>query len=138
MPGLSQYQKWINNLSEERLLEFKEHKKIYGREWSLKNRNKINTNRRRWVLKIKREVLDFYGGKCDCCQETRIEFLSIDHINGGGNKHRQELNISGGKEFYLWLRKNSFPTGYRVLCHNCNQSLGFYHYCPHKEARGDL
>jgi hypothetical protein len=30
------------------------------------------------------------------------------------------------------LRQNSYPTGYRVLCHNCNFALGHYGYCPHK------
>jgi hypothetical protein len=31
-----------------------------------------------------------------------------------------------------WLRKNGFPKGFRVLCHNCNFAHGHYGYCPHK------
>jgi hypothetical protein len=32
---------------------------------------------------------------------------------------------------YLWLKRNNYPTGFRVLCHNCNLAIGFYGYCPH-------
>jgi len=28
-----------------------------------------------------------------------------------------------------------YPTGFRVLCHNCNQAIGLYGYCPHKTPR---
>jgi hypothetical protein len=66
--------------------------------------------------------------KCDCCGETTLEFLSIDHVNGGGSKHRKELN---GISIYAWLKRNKYPVGFRVLCHNCNLSIGYYGYCPH-------
>lgn len=38
-----------------------------------------------------------------------------------------------GKNLYYWLLVHNFPKGFRVLCHNCNQSLGMYGYCS--EAR---
>jgi len=60
-----------------------------------------------------------------------MEFLAIDHINGGGEKERRKLR-RGGVNFCIWLRSHDFPKGYRVLCHNCNMSLGIYGYCPHK------
>jgi hypothetical protein len=67
----------------------------------------------------KRKVLVIlhYGGKCACCGESRIEFLTIDHINGGGCKHRRRIR---GIPFYQWLIKHGLPKGYRVLCLNCN------------------
>lgn len=69
--------------------------------------------------------------RCACCYESRLEFLSIDHINGGGNKHRKELarHYVG---IYQWLEKSSYPSGFRVLCMNCNTAIGFYGYCPHQ------
>jgi len=73
--------------------------------------------------------VESYGGECVCCGENNLEFLCIDHINGGGNKHRKKVGHGG--TFYRWLRKNNMPEGYRVLCHNCNQSIGYYGYCPH-------
>lgn len=72
-----------------------------------------------------------YGNKCACCGETRPEFLSIDHIEGGGRQHRLELKEQN-KKFYHWLQQEGYPKGYRVLCMNCNTSRGFFGYCPHE------
>lgn len=81
--------------------------------------------------RLRLEVLTHYSSgepQCECCGEKKIEFLAIDHINGGGRKHRASLKTS----IYRYLRKHGYPSGYRVMCHNCNQSLGQYGYCPHK------
>lgn len=85
--------------------------------------------------KLRLDCLVAYGGaepKCACCGERHLAFLAIDHIGGGGNKHRKENNIGSGKGFYCWLRRNNFPQGFRVLCHNCNMAIGFYGSCPHQ------
>lgn len=60
------------------------------------------------------------SGKCVYCNFEDIRALSIDHINGGGEKHRKSLGMStGGYPFYAWLVKNNYPDGYQVLCMNC-------------------
>lgn len=85
------------------------------------------------------EVLSSYSGgepKCACCGESMLDFLSIDHIDGGGNEHRKQKGI-WGSGIYRWLKKNGFPAGYQVLCHNCNQAKGFYGICPHQRAKID-
>lgn len=69
----------------------------------------------------KKEVMFQYGNSCQCCGEENLDFLAIDHIEGGGTKHREE--VGGGSNFYLLLKKQGFPKGYRVLCHNCNFSV---------------
>lgn len=73
---------------------------------------------------------------CACCGAKQVEFLTIDHIHGGGAKHRRSLgggSLSGGaSKLYSWLRRNGFPEGYRVLCQNCNFSRGVFGYCPHE------
>ena len=74
-------------------------------------------------------VLNHYGLSCACCGEKTVQFLGIDHMNGGGNQHRKK--IGGGSRFYQWLRQQGFPTGYQTLCHNCNMAKGFYGECPH-------
>src|ERR1700757_476788 len=66
--------------------------------------------------------------KCACCGETVLEFLSLDHINGGGRQHRKTIKM----RWWEWLRKNKYPEGFRVLCHNCNQAIGLYGICPHQ------
>lgn len=69
---------------------------------------------------LKREVMEAYGGcKCSHCPETDLRFLEIDHIDGGGGKHAKEIGGSG-HNFYQWLKRNSFPKGFRVLCRTCN------------------
>lgn len=90
---------------------------------------------KRYREKIRRHVIKHYSnGKmcCACCGENLYEFLCIDHIAGGGNKHRGEIKRGTGCAFYVWLKKNHYPEGYRVLCYNCNSSLGHYGYCPHQ------
>lgn len=100
-------------------------------------KNKCKDYSRRYRL----TCITFYGGvnpKCACCGESIYEFLSIDHINGGGNKHRKEMRSGqtkssfGGATTYRWLINNKFPEGFQVLCHNCNLAKGYYGKCPHE------
>jgi hypothetical protein len=122
-------------------------KKNRNREWYLRNRDKAlqyskdyrldhpeKRKERRWHNKCL--VLFHYSHskipRCECCGESYIEFLTIDHIDGGGERHRKSIGRRAGYEFYIWLIKNGFPNGYRVLCLNCNTSIGLYGYCPHK------
>ena len=106
----------------------------YFSEWRRENRDKWNAYKREWHRANRLEVLLHYSGgelQCCCCGENKIEFLCIDHINRGGTRQRKRLG-GGSTLIYDWLKKNNFPLGYRVLCHNCNSSLGFYGYCPHQ------
>lgn len=71
---------------------------------------------------IKLAAFDAYGGPvCSECGEDDVSILEIDHINGGGTRHRKELGMTGGYQFYLWLRNENYPDGYRVLCPTCNK-----------------
>lgn len=66
-----------------------------------------------------RTIFHYSDGKmcCNTCGENIIELLTLDHINGSGNKHRKSL---GNPNLYTWLRKNNYPDGYQILCYNCN------------------
>lgn len=106
----------------------KEQRKMIHKAWRLKN----PTWMRDRLRKIRTEVLIHYGGnppKCKCCEENTKEFLSIDHINNDGKEHRKTVKAS-----YLapWIKKNNFPSGFQVLCYNCNLAKGFLGYCPHQ------
>ncbi len=107
--------------------------RITTKAWYVKNKNRVNQIKRERRYGLKLQILAAYGGaKCVCCGETVISFLSIDHINGGGNQHRKKLG--GGWNFYRWLIKNNYPTGYQVLCMNCNFGKRMNHgICPHKD-----
>jgi hypothetical protein len=102
-------------------------------KWKRTHREQINAHGREVQQKRRLDVLKRYGNKCQCCGETRTEFLSIDHVHGGGTKERK---LIGQKGVYNKLWKS--PTrlsGYQVLCYNCNLSLGFLGYCPHTREK---
>lgn len=80
---------------------------------------------------MKEEFCRHYGGAfCSCCGEAELRFLSIDHIHGGGSKHREEIGMS----IYKWLRLNSWPQGFRVLCMNCQFGTRYGKTCPHQRS----
>lgn len=87
---------------------------------------------------IKIAVLNAYGGQqCACCGQTGLQFLALDHIDGGGNRHRAE--IGEGAPFYKWLKRNSYPPGFQVLCHNCNQAKALNNnICPHQTGESPM
>ena len=69
---------------------------------------------------------------CKCCHlNSDIAFLSVDHI--GGKKQMDndlkltEKGYSSDLDTYQllrWLRRNDFPDGFQILCHNCNHAKG--------------
>lgn len=103
-----------------------------------KNHARIRAQHKgRWE-RIKDEAFKKYGGyKCNCCGEMEKLFLTLDHINGGGTKHRKETK-GGGQWVYRWILKNDFPPGFQVLCMNCNFGKGQnfrkngINKCPHE------
>lgn len=101
------------------------------------NREGINKTNRKWRWKVRCETISHYGKECICCGELNMKFLTIDHIKGGGNKHRREINNGGvqsGYLMYAWLRKNNYPKGFQTMCMNCNWARQHNNgICPHKE-----
>jgi hypothetical protein len=133
------------------------------REYNAKNREKIVENLRIYYRKkmadpkrksaerirtrtfwrdLRDEVVAAYGGKCACCGEAEPRFLSIDHVNNDGADHRRSLGAGtgngkgGGSRTLVWLRQNSYPPGFQVLCMNCN--MGKFRNggtCPQQTSR---
>jgi len=101
----------------------------YSRQHYLENKERILPTKKLYRDRIKIEVFSTYCPgeiKCACCQIKYLPFLTIDHINRDGADHRkQQGNGFGGYKFYLWLKRNDYPTGFRVLCFNC-QKDSFY------------
>lgn len=106
------------------------------KEWGLRNVAQLAATAAERRLRVRMLVLVHYSidgtPACRCCGEAHVEFLSIDHIDGEGTRHRKAIGKVGAS-FYAWLVKQGLPTGYRVLCHNCNMAMGFYGTCPHQD-----
>lgn len=78
------------------------------------------------------QLIEAYGGKCACpkCPETNTAFLTLEHVNGDGRKHRAER----GSHTYADLRRRGYPKdGYTLLCWNCNAMTRYGRTCPHEE-----
>jgi len=98
-------------------------------------REQENKRKQEERLKLKIEAFTHYSyGKiaCACCGETEINFLSLDHIENNGAKERRQFR-RGGVLFYRLLRQKDYPTGYQVLCMNCNYGKRMNNgICPHQ------
>lgn len=109
----------------------KVYQKEHSKRWPERRKKQFHLAALRRNVKLKEQIIAAYGGKCECCGENKREFLTIDHIGGWGRKHRREIGNSG-TAIKLWLVRNKFPEGFRILCWNCNCSRGQVGYCPHE------
>lgn len=95
----------------------------------------INNWRQNHRKQKKIEVINKYGGKCACCGENNIGFLTIDHINNDGHKKRKE-NTSEGNIIDHLYHKEVDKSVYQVLCFNCNFGKNCNNgVCPHSESK---
>jgi len=99
-------------------------------------KERMTKNYKAFFLKVWKEAFVFFG-PCACCGENELEFLSLDHINGNGAEERGR-GISG-IQILERLRREGWPEEakkeYRLLCYNCNFTIGHYGYCPHHPER---
>lgn len=99
---------WKKHLSNLRIKNKSAHKNILQRAMNQKQ---------------KQQCISVYSNqenKCQCCGNSDMEVLCLDHINNDGNIHRKEvLGINRGK-LYQWAINNDFPAIFQVLCLNCN------------------
>lgn len=88
---------------------------------------------------LKTEVFLHYSKdlKCQCpkCEIKDINFLTLDHVNNDGAKHRKSLGGIKkqwtGERIYSWAKNNNYPTIFQILCYNCNLAKAKYGKCPH-------
>lgn len=101
----------------------------YHRRSYVKHKTETDAAHRSYHERVRNACFDAYGGKCVCCGETEYEFLTFEHVNGGGRQHRKTVPHT-----QRWLYKNGFPkdVGITLLCMNCNLAEGRRGGCPHK------
>lgn len=97
-------------------------------KWRSSNPGRFNTYMAERRQRIKVDLVTGYGGKCTCCGETAIEFLTLEHLNGGGRAHRAAKDSLA---IFNEVIKAGFPNEYTILCMNCNFAKRFGKECPH-------
>lgn len=115
----------------------REEKNRWVASWSTERKQTYEAKRKQNRILRKKVVIDGYGGKCACCGESHIEFLTIDHPERNGY-HDRKVNGNWSSTLYRKLIKQGFPPTFRCLCFNCNWSMGIYGYCPHEKDRQKL
>lgn len=68
---------------------------------------------------VREKVFAHYGQKCVYCMVNELMFLTIDHINGGGNVDHRSGNLSIELE-RSYRETGVWPEGFQVLCWSCN------------------
>jgi hypothetical protein len=111
--------------------------KAYSLEYRIKNKAKAIAYGLEYRRQAKLDAIRHYSNGsmvCHCCGESEVDFLNIDHIHGGGTKERK-VHKRGGSSFAVYLRTRGFPSGFRILCYNCNCALAHFSVCPHERKR---
>jgi len=123
----------------------------YMRDWRAANREKVRAYDREYYRlhprkrlhdqqkqRVKRaalrsEMIAAYGSACACCGEAQYEFLTIEHMNRDGGRHRKQ--VGGNAGVWLDLKRRGWPKdGYAVMCMNCNWGRRFTGRCPHEDS----
>ena len=59
-------------------------------------------------------------GTCRMCGQGDQDVLCVDHINDNGADHRRTDPRTNNGRIWRWLMQNDYPTGFQILCFNCN------------------
>jgi hypothetical protein len=100
---------------------------------------------------IRMQVLQTYSKRlsnsdvpcCNCCNKnSHSDFLAIDHIAGRKQMDSEPELVKIGYSSKLlnhqlikWIIENNFPSGFQILCVNCNLAKGMTknnNQCPHE------
>lgn len=107
----------------------------YQRTYFQRHPDRVRQRARAYGDRIREEGYAALGGCCACCGETEPAFLTVDHVNG----RTPEDSFGSQLHMLLWLRKEGYPEGYRLLCFNCNcgreRNGGV---CPHELVREEV
>ena len=116
--------------------------KKYAKDYRERNKDRLSKDAKQYRLKIKIDVFTQYSKKlsnsdipcCRCCGfNDFLIALEIDHkTNRKNTSHKKGLF---GYDMYRYLQKEGYPSGYQVLCANCNSAKSDSGVCPHKRAR---
>ena len=102
-----------------------EQERIKAQTYRRKYPKKMADLKRKYHESLKTAVMNVYTNgeqTCRMCGQGDLDVLTVDHINNDGAKHRRGLkpHQHGGSGLYVTLMREGYPSGFRVLCANCN------------------
>ena len=102
-----------------------EYAREYGRNYHRANRDRRREYAQRYHFGLKTDAMRAYSTRevgCARCSEMDIDVLTLDHVHNDGAEQRRAFGRSflGGTRLYCWLKKHNYPSGFQVLCANCN------------------
>ena len=94
-------------------------------KYHAKNKDKHSEYHKRHNAEKRREVLLHYSNsidiQCICCETKVMDFLTLDHIDGGGRQHRKNTTNSTVNYLHsLHEQTGKWLEGFQVMCMNCN------------------
>lgn len=120
-----EYQKnyWIKNKDRMTEQRMKRHDEIlaYLKKYHESHKTEQNKNSQDYYQKNKMLCLNYYSNEkieCKECKENEIAFMIIDHIKP--RKEYGHTRKTSSSQLYRNLVHEGFPSGYQVLCYNCN------------------
>lgn len=80
----------------------------------------------RETRRVKLKCMLGYGGRCNCCGDSRVEMLTLEHVNGKGIRCQTTSLMRK-------LIELKFPVGYLCLCYGCNVATKHGRPCIHSK-----
>ena len=120
--------------------EYYQRPEVIARKKELRDRPEVKARKKAREANNRLNVLQHYSkllsnsesACCNCCKESEINFLAIDHIAGKKQMDSEpELIKLGYRSTFQtnglirWILNNNFPKGFQVLCTNCNTAQAY-------------
>lgn len=113
-PEILQYAQNYRTKNHDRIIE-------YLKQWRKSHREEHNQASKDRYQQQRMLCLDHYSKgkiKCKRCRENEIAFMTLDHIKP--RKDYGHTRKTSASALYRILVRDGFPSGYQVLCYNCN------------------
>jgi hypothetical protein len=122
------HKKWWKN-NPDKIKNFPSHSSDRQKEWCENNPEKIKAKNKKYRRKLRNSIFELLGNKCanpynidHSAFEQNINYirvLQIDHVNGGGTKHRRKYK--GSLIYPIILEElKAGSKDYQCLCPTCN------------------
>ena len=102
-----------------------------GLRWVAANRARANQNQAAWNERKRTEMFAFFGDHCALCGNSERQHLTLDHVYGDGHRHRRMSPGTRYGSIMSGIAKGTDSADrYRILCWNCNCSIGIRGWSP--------